>query len=154
MRIYSDTKKIGLVHNIQYLSLWDGIYRVIRETDKNREDVLLQTDSGHVLGPNESVTVLAKIFFADDQVDINDLHHTAVRRRTDGDNQLPITSGDLPGVNPNFTRAEKAIFWDLRLFLAMTNKCLDLGFFPRAWKVAAIKIIPKPSKDDYARTKS
>ncbi|GBP46528.1 hypothetical protein EVAR_45948_1 [Eumeta japonica] len=37
-------------------SLWDGIYRVIRETDKNREDVLLQTDSGQVLGPNASAS--------------------------------------------------------------------------------------------------
>ncbi|GBP73195.1 Retrovirus-related Pol polyprotein from type-1 retrotransposable element R1 [Eumeta japonica] len=31
--------------------LWDGIYRIIRKTRKKREDVLLQTDSGRVLGP-------------------------------------------------------------------------------------------------------
>ncbi|GBP73889.1 hypothetical protein EVAR_82718_1 [Eumeta japonica] len=37
-------------------SLWDGIYRVIRETGKNREDVLLKTDSGQVLGPDEPAT--------------------------------------------------------------------------------------------------
>ncbi|GBO98333.1 hypothetical protein EVAR_84197_1 [Eumeta japonica] len=36
----------------------------------------------------------------------------------------------------------------------MANKCLELGYFPRAWKVAAIKVIPKPGKDDYARPKS
>ncbi|GBP58884.1 Putative 115 kDa protein in type-1 retrotransposable element R1DM [Eumeta japonica] len=36
----------------------------------------------------------------------------------------------------------------------MANKCLELGYFPRAWKVAAIKVIPKPGKEDYARPKS
>ncbi|GBP60477.1 RNA-directed DNA polymerase from mobile element jockey [Eumeta japonica] len=46
------------------------------------------------------------------------------------------------------------IFRDLGLFLAMANKCLELGYFPRAWKVAAIKVIPKPGKEDYARPKS
>ncbi|GBP21029.1 Putative 115 kDa protein in type-1 retrotransposable element R1DM [Eumeta japonica] len=36
----------------------------------------------------------------------------------------------------------------------MANKCLELGYFLRAWKVAAIKVIPKPGKDDHARPKS
>ncbi|GBP00885.1 Retrovirus-related Pol polyprotein from type-1 retrotransposable element R1 [Eumeta japonica] len=36
----------------------------------------------------------------------------------------------------------------------MANKCLELGYFPRAWKVAAIKVILKPGKEDYARPKS
>ncbi|GBP23609.1 Putative 115 kDa protein in type-1 retrotransposable element R1DM [Eumeta japonica] len=130
-------------------SLWDGIYRVIRETE-NREDV-----------------------------DYDDPYHTEVRRRTDGSSQPPEAPGDLPGVDPPFTGAEvrfalkafhprkdpgidgftsdicqAAIFRDLGLFLAMANKCLELGYFPRAWKVAAIKVIPKPGKEDYARPKS
>ncbi|GBP90781.1 Putative 115 kDa protein in type-1 retrotransposable element R1DM [Eumeta japonica] len=131
-------------------SLWDGIYRVIRETGKNREDILLQTDSGLVLSPNE--------------------------RQTDGDDRPPATSGICPG-GPTFTGlrlktpkafhprkapgidgftsdiCQAAIFRDLGVFLAMANKCLELGYFP-AWKVAAIKVIPKPGKDDYARPKS
>ncbi|GBP95482.1 Retrovirus-related Pol polyprotein from type-1 retrotransposable element R1 [Eumeta japonica] len=127
-------------------SMWDGIYRVIKEIGKNREDVLLKTDSGQVLGPDESAT---------------------------------RNFGDLPGVDPPFTGAEirnalkafhpqkaldideftsdicqAAIFWDLRLFLAMANKCLELRYFHRAWKVAAIKVIPKPGKEDYGRPKS
>ncbi|GBP83805.1 Putative 115 kDa protein in type-1 retrotransposable element R1DM [Eumeta japonica] len=135
-------------------SLWDGIYRVIRETGKNREDILLQTDSGLVLSPNESATLLAETFFPDDRVDTDYPHHAEVRRQTDGDDRPPATSGDLPGVDPPFTGAEAAIFRDLGVFLAMANKCLELGYFPRAWKVAAIKVIPKPGKDDYARPKS
>ncbi|GBP19486.1 Putative 115 kDa protein in type-1 retrotransposable element R1DM [Eumeta japonica] len=160
-------------------SQWDDIYRVIRETGKNREDVLLKTDTGQVLGPDESATLLAETFFPDDQVDTDDPYHTEVRRRTDGGSQPPETSGDLPGVDPPFTGAEirsalkafhprkapgidgftsdicqAAIFRDLGLFLAMANKDLELGYFPRAWKVAAIKIIPNPGKEDYGRPKS
>ncbi|GBP73990.1 RNA-directed DNA polymerase from mobile element jockey [Eumeta japonica] len=36
----------------------------------------------------------------------------------------------------------------------MVNKSLELGYFPRVYKVAAVKVIPKPGKDDYARLKS
>ncbi|GBP90798.1 Putative 115 kDa protein in type-1 retrotransposable element R1DM [Eumeta japonica] len=160
-------------------SLWDGIYRVIRETGKNQEDVLLKTDSGQVLDLNESATLLAENFIPDDRVDTDDPDHTEVRRRTDGGSQPLETSGDLPGVDPPFIQAEirnalkafhprKApgidgftsdicqvvIFRYLGLFLAMANKCLELGYFPRAWKVAAIKVIPKPGKEDYAHPKS
>ncbi|GBP31135.1 Putative 115 kDa protein in type-1 retrotransposable element R1DM [Eumeta japonica] len=74
-------------------SLWDGIYRVIRETGKNREDVLLQTDSGRVLGTNESATLLAKTFFPYDRVDTNYPHHAEVRRQTGGDDLPPVSSG-------------------------------------------------------------
>ncbi|GBP24119.1 Retrovirus-related Pol polyprotein from type-1 retrotransposable element R1 [Eumeta japonica] len=160
-------------------SLCDGIYRVIMKTGKNREDVLLQTDSGRVLSPNESATLLAETFFPDDRVDTDYPHHAEVRRQTDGDDRPPVTSGDLPGVDPPFTGAEfknalkafhprkasgidgftsdicqATIFRDLGVFLAMANKCLELEYFPRAWKVAAIKVIPKPGKDDYVRPKS
>ncbi|GBP83129.1 Putative 115 kDa protein in type-1 retrotransposable element R1DM [Eumeta japonica] len=158
--------------------LWDGIYRVIRETGKNREDVLLKTDLGQILGPDESATLLAETFFPDDRVDTDDPYHTEVRRRTDGDSQPPEASEDLPRVNPSFTGAEvrsalkafhprkargidgfmsdkcqAAIFQDLGLFLEMANNCLELRYFPRTWKVAAIKMIPKAGKEDYGRPK-
>ncbi|GBP89237.1 Putative 115 kDa protein in type-1 retrotransposable element R1DM [Eumeta japonica] len=150
-------------------NLWYGIYRVIRETGKNREDVLLKTDSEKVLGPEESATLLVETFFPDDRIDADDPYHTEVRRRTDEGSQPPETSRDLPGVEPPFSGAEirsdfkafrrrksrgidgftsdicqAAIFRDLGLFLSMANKCLELGYFPRASKVAAIKVIPKP----------
>ncbi|GBP68190.1 hypothetical protein EVAR_23341_1 [Eumeta japonica] len=33
-------------------------------------------------------------------------------------------------------------------------RVLTAGILPLAWKVAAIKVIPKPGKDDYSRPKS
>ncbi|GBP04945.1 Putative 115 kDa protein in type-1 retrotransposable element R1DM [Eumeta japonica] len=49
---------------------------------------------------------------------------------------------------------QAAIFQDLGLFPTIVNKCLELGHFPWTWKVAAIKVIPKLGKDDYACLKS
>ncbi|GBP65892.1 Putative 115 kDa protein in type-1 retrotransposable element R1DM [Eumeta japonica] len=88
------------------------------------------------MGPDESATLLAETFFPDDRVDTDDPYHGS------------------PGID-GFTSdiCQAAIFRDLGLFLAMANKCLELGYFPRAWKVAAIKVIPKPG-GDYARPKS
>ncbi|GBP05590.1 hypothetical protein EVAR_3068_1 [Eumeta japonica] len=56
-----------------------------------------------------------------------------------------------PGID-GFTSdiCQTAILRDLGLFLAMANKCLQLGYFPRAWKVATIKVIPKPGAFDNA----
>ncbi|GBP87864.1 hypothetical protein EVAR_61617_1 [Eumeta japonica] len=113
-------------------SLWDGIYRLIRETERNREDVLLQADSGQVLDPEESVTLLAETLFPDDQVDTNDTHHSKVRRRTGGGSKIcrnrsrsvPSDSQQVP---------------------------IRLEHFLRAWKVTAVKVIPK---DPYIRPKS
>ncbi|GBP21019.1 Retrovirus-related Pol polyprotein from type-1 retrotransposable element R1 [Eumeta japonica] len=160
-------------------SMWDGVYRVIRDTGGSREDVLLRDDSGRVCNPDESAALLAETFFPGDQVDTDGPHHAEIRRRTDGIGCPPEALDVLSGVDPPFTGAElkialrafnpkkapgidgftsdicqAAILRDPGLFLAVANKCLRLGYFPRAWKVAAIKVIPKPGKDDYSRPKS
>ncbi|GBP01626.1 hypothetical protein EVAR_90443_1 [Eumeta japonica] len=63
-------------------SVWDGIYRVIRNTGRNREDVLLINDSGQTCSPNESRRPLANTFSVTGDTD--DPYHTELRRRTDG----------------------------------------------------------------------
>ncbi|GBP24165.1 Putative 115 kDa protein in type-1 retrotransposable element R1DM [Eumeta japonica] len=103
----------------------------------------------------------------------------SIRRRTDKGGQSPTAPGHLPEVNPPFIGAEVrnslkafhpwkapdidgftsdicqvAIFRNLGLFLAMVNKCFELGYLPWAWKETTIKVIPKSDKEDYARPKS
>ena len=34
------------------------------------------------------------------------------------------------------------------------NRCLDAGYFPKPWKAAVVKIIPKPGRDDYTSLSS
>ncbi|CAK1594525.1 unnamed protein product [Parnassius mnemosyne] len=40
------------------------------------------------------------------------------------------------------------------ILLAIYNKCLEIGYFPKIWKKAIIKIIPKPGKVDYTVPKA
>ncbi|GBP90787.1 Putative 115 kDa protein in type-1 retrotransposable element R1DM [Eumeta japonica] len=136
-------------------SMWDGVYRVIRDTGGSREDVLLRDDSGRVCNPDESAALLAETFFPGDQVDTDGPHHAEIRRRTDGIGCPPEALDVLSGVDPPFTGAElkivlrafnpkkapgidgftsdicqAAILRDPGLFLAVANKCLRLGYFP------------------------
>ncbi|CAK1595861.1 unnamed protein product [Parnassius mnemosyne] len=40
------------------------------------------------------------------------------------------------------------------ILLKIFNKCLTLGYFPKIWKNAIIRIILKPNRDDYTLAKS
>lgn len=40
------------------------------------------------------------------------------------------------------------------LLLGFFSQCLRRGFFPRVWKVADIKVIPKPARDSYTVPKA
>ncbi|GBP51704.1 Probable RNA-directed DNA polymerase from transposon X-element [Eumeta japonica] len=72
----------------------------------------------------------------------------------------PDESADLladtffPDGQATASHRTSAILREPKLFLAVAHKCLRLGYFPRAWKVAVIKVIPKPGKDDYSCPKS
>ncbi|GBP81642.1 hypothetical protein EVAR_63847_1 [Eumeta japonica] len=116
----------------------------ISDTGKNREDDDdFKDDSGQTSCPNESLILLANSFFFDDRVDTDNLYYTELKRQTDGN--------DCP---PKALYTLVATLRDLELFLAATNKCLRLEYFPRVRKVAAIKEIPKLGKDDYSQPKS
>ncbi|XP_052741129.1 putative 115 kDa protein in type-1 retrotransposable element R1DM [Bicyclus anynana] len=41
-----------------------------------------------------------------------------------------------------------------RILIGIYNKCLELAYFPKSWKVATIKILPKPQKPDYSIPKA
>ncbi|GBP42626.1 Retrovirus-related Pol polyprotein from type-1 retrotransposable element R1 [Eumeta japonica] len=130
-------------------NICDGVYRVIRDIGKSREDVLLKDDSGaFVTRTNDPMGVIV---------------HRIILSGVDP----PFAGAELkmalkafnpkkaPGID-DFTSdiCHAVILRDLGLFLAVANKCLRLGYFPGAWKKAAIKVIPKPGKDDYSRQKS
>ncbi|GBP96455.1 hypothetical protein EVAR_48118_1 [Eumeta japonica] len=43
--------------------IWDGVYRVARDTGRSQENILLKDDSGRVYNPDESAVLLADTFF-------------------------------------------------------------------------------------------
>ncbi|GBP53032.1 hypothetical protein EVAR_43317_1 [Eumeta japonica] len=74
----------------------------------------IKTDSGQVIGSGRVSDPLAETFFPDDRVDTDDPYHT----------EAPGIDGFISDI------CQAAIFRDLGLFLAMANKCLELGYFP------------------------
>ncbi|GBP30778.1 hypothetical protein EVAR_82520_1 [Eumeta japonica] len=125
--------------------------------------------------PDESVTLLAEIFFLDDQVDTDDRTSTrnfevpgvdrpftVARLRMFLKHSIPErpralmdSSQTIPGPERSpLGICQAAIFRDLGLFLAMANKCFELEYCAWAWKVAATKVISKPGKNYYTHPKS
>ncbi|GBP72825.1 hypothetical protein EVAR_40326_1 [Eumeta japonica] len=86
--------------------IWDGVYRVARDTGRSQENILLKDDSGRVYNPDESAVLLADTFFLDGQVDPDDPYHTEIRRRTEGSDCPPEASDILSGMDPPISELE------------------------------------------------
>ncbi|CAH2208513.1 jg11092 [Pararge aegeria aegeria] len=48
----------------------------------------------------------------------------------------------------------EAILVDIKIYLSIANKCLELSCFPVSWKQAAVIVLRKPGKADYSQAKS
>ncbi|CAB3250211.1 unnamed protein product [Arctia plantaginis] len=110
--------------------VWEGINRVIGRTKKREEDVAL-IKNGVPLSPAESASHLAETFYSEDSHTTDSQHHRDTR--------------DL---------AQRTILRDPDTFLALANKCLTLGHFPKKWKEATAVVLRKPGKEDYQSAKS
>lgn len=160
-------------------TMWEQVYKSILATGRHG-DILLKDQSGRTLNPSESATLLAETFYPEDDDSADSREQATLRKRTQDYvtallNRLgpgpvrvrPFQSFELqnvvrklgrkkaPGLD-GFTAdiCERVIHYTGGLFLAAANKCLELGCFPRVWKVAVIRIVPKPLKDDYSRVKA
>ncbi|XP_069361305.1 uncharacterized protein [Maniola hyperantus] len=158
-------------------SMWDGIYRVIRNTARRHEDALLRDGEGNTLCPEESAKLLANTFYPEDTTATDTSYHMRLREMTEGYNQRvkeqlseddpPFTPAELDSVlkalNPKKAPGPdgltsdictKAIDCGREEFMAIANQCLALMYFPMQWKVAHVVILRKPGKDDYTHPKS
>ena len=159
-------------------SVWQGIYRIIKNTGEYRDDQLLRNAAGGpMLPPQASVDLLADTFYPPDLRSSDTPQQATLRAevreemaqldrlpRTD---YIPFTRDELEivlkGMDPRKAPGDDGFTSDIisRVFLkhsgtfsSIMNACLRIGHFPTAWKRAAVKIIPKPGKDDYAAPKS
>ncbi|CAG9135416.1 unnamed protein product [Plutella xylostella] len=157
-------------------SVWDGIYRVLRCVSKSHEDILLKDNGGNTLDAQQSVDFLAQTFYPADVLDCETDEQRAIRIRTDRAEEqlraapcehLPFTRHELTevlqGISPKKAPGEDgftadicraAIGANVNIFLALINTCLRLGYFPKYWKAAVVKILRKPCKEDYSQPKS
>lgn len=155
-------------------SIWDGIYRVIRQTTKKAEDKLL-IQNGVTLNPAQCAEVFSNTFFPADTLEDDTPRHENVRQAVDAQNGIvldasndpPFTMGELRDVvrsfNPRkapgpdaFTAdiVQKTAEVDWDILLAVMNKCLSVGRFPGPWKSAVVVMLRKPDKSDYTNPKA
>lgn len=155
-------------------SVWDGIYRVIAKTKKRHEDIPMVMN-GRTLEPKESAKVLAETFFPDDYREGETDEQREIREAAEKTNEwIPEDKNDPPftvaelryavkSFNPKkapgldgFTAdiCEAAIGVSEEIFLATTNACLQLSYYPIKWKEAVVVVLRKPNKDNYTQPKS
>ncbi|CAK1544678.1 unnamed protein product [Leptosia nina] len=151
--------------------VWSVTNRIIKTKPLSQPPSTLRlSDGSYTSSTYDTADALINNFFPDDTNDVTDTQ-TAIRA-------LMSQSINTPS-EPNFTLTEilnglrqmnnkKApgidhLTSDICLqfatsfpefITALYNKCLTLQHFPRPWKHAVIKIIPKPGKDNYSQLSS
>ncbi|GBP94867.1 hypothetical protein EVAR_85887_1 [Eumeta japonica] len=92
-------------------SMWDKVYRVIRNKKGRLPDTLLRNSEGKTLSPHESAKLLANTFYPDDSVSTDMPFHIRTRERIE---DKPVEDLRLSKDDPPFTRVElKAVLREL-----------------------------------------
>lgn len=155
-------------------------YRVVKrclESSAHQECLLRSPDDARMLNPQRSARHLAKTYFPADDPDQDTAEHSTTMReasllresartpRNPADLR-PFTSDEAEkvfcGMSPNKAPGVDGFTSDIchrvlartPVLLAIFNTCLLLSHFPKTWKKAWIRIIPKPGKGDYAVPKA
>lgn len=154
--------------------VWDGIYRVIGRTKKREEDIMLEQE-GKVLDAKGSAKLLAETFYPEDSEEKDNSYHRHIRELAKQVNapchnetyDPPFTVEELKTASKSFNPKKapgadgftadicsRVISRNLDVFLALYNKCLQIGHFPDIWKEATVVVLRKPGKDDYQNPKA
>ncbi|CAH2208052.1 jg10111, partial [Pararge aegeria aegeria] len=154
--------------------VWDNLYRVIGRTEIRQEDLPLAGNTG-TCGPMESAKLLADTFYPEDSKKDDTVEHRRIRdaaeRVNEGPNEEvmdpPFTMKELQDAAGSFNPKKapgregltpdiclQAIKVDPDAYLALANKCLEIGYFPKIWKIATVVVLRKPGKEDYTNPKA
>lgn len=160
--------------------IWKSSYRVIKRcmaTSSQKECLLESPRDNAILTPAESARLLASTFFPSDDPELDSDQQASardeaatLRRRTmlalEPNNFLPFSGEEADsvfrGMNPNKAPGADGLTSDIchrvhrvcPLLLTIFNRCLELASFPRIWKEAWIRVIPKPGKENYMNPKA
>lgn len=144
--------------------IWSLTNRLIKDSPHSTPPATLRTSTSFTESAEESAKSLLDFLVPDDTPDISEEH---VRMRSDHSKSdapaEPLFTTDevrecLSTMNPNrapghdnFTSDICVRFMDCYpdFLTSLMNRCLDIGHFPKKWKHAIIKVLPKPGKDDY-----
>ncbi|CAK1589893.1 unnamed protein product [Parnassius mnemosyne] len=166
-----------LCTNEQKENVWQRTYRILKVCSNIEGDKLLKDRNGAILSEKESATLLAETFYPKDSSNTDTEKQNEIRIKTKeliaqlANNAIevktPFARTEIHQIlsNMNAKKApgedgltseicQAAYNSDPEVLELLYNKCLQLGYFPKTWKKATIKIIPKPSKEDYTNPKA
>ncbi|CAK1582412.1 unnamed protein product [Parnassius mnemosyne] len=146
--------------------VWSVTNRLLKTTPLTKPPTTLKTKSGNYTSTTqETAETFLKEYFPEDEPDTNP-QHTTIRRLS---KKIPATLPEPPftvdeiinavsSMNPKKSPGLDHLTADIctnfiKLFPSVVtklmNRCLQLSYFPKAWKVAYIKVIPKPNKSEH-----
>ena len=145
--------------------VWSLTNRLIKDSPASQPPSTLRLQGSFTESSQETALALLQHFYPDDGPDTLN-RHLELRRQaldlSDGPDEPPFTVSELEDcfktMNPNRAPGHDNLTSDIchaafrlipDLVTSIMNTCLDLGHFPRSWKDARVKILPKPGKDDY-----
>lgn len=151
-------------------NVWTLTNKLLKETSKRQPPATLRIGDKYTANAYETASALLNHFYPDDSVDTEPRHHL-LRSCLE---EFPNTEDDplfaseevleyLRHMDPNKAPGTDNLTADIclqvalnypELVTAIMNRCLKLGYFPRQWKEAYIKVVPKPGKDDYSALSS
>ncbi|CAG9581158.1 unnamed protein product [Danaus chrysippus] len=144
-------------------NVWSLTNRLLRESAPRRPPVTLKVGGRYTTDTAETAKALLDHFYPDDSTDTDVRHDLRAHMKEfpETPEDPPFTEGEileaLKGMHPKRAPGLDGLTSDIclqffRLFpkfmTDIMNRCLSLQHFPRQWKRAYVKIIPKPNKTD------
>ncbi|CAK1580717.1 unnamed protein product [Parnassius mnemosyne] len=145
-------------------NVWSVTNRLLKDTKTNCTPSTLKVGDRHTNDEKETAKALLNYFYPDDIPDSNSAQEQ-LRKNCD---VFPETNDDPPfikeevieciqNMNPKRAPGIDNLTADIctqfskaypKLITEIMNRCLSLQYFPQQWKIAYVKIIPKPNKTD------
>ncbi|CAK1594228.1 unnamed protein product [Parnassius mnemosyne] len=142
-------------------TVWQSMYRIIKKCSASNQDKLLKSGD-EILNANDSAMLLAKSFYPDDDKNIDTEEQTRIRdkadkitkelRKSTTISHRSFTEIEIEAVldkmDPKKAPGEDGITSDIcyqsyktmpSTLMAIYNKSLEIGYFPKIWKNTIIK---------------
>lgn len=162
---YESTKNFRELCELQTKeNVWSMTNRLLKQTTYRRPPTTLKVGGRYTNNGKETAQALLDHFYPDDLPDTEPRHHNLrAIYSVDSEEDTMFAEKEilehLQYMNPNKAPGVDHLTSDicLKFFIAypkliteIMNRCLTLRYFPRQWKIAYAKIIPKPGKLDYS----
>lgn len=152
-------------------NVWSLTNRLIKSGPQPTPPSTMRKDDGtFTTSATDTVEALIRKFYPDDTEDRTDTQKELRRQMSivpDTENETPFTEIEvldhLKNMNSKKAPGPDHLTADICLAVAteypnmiteIMNRCVELAYFPKQWKIAQAIVLPKPNKTDYSDTSS